>query len=611
MKKLIIVALGILVLCPGLFTGSFAYAAKPTGGAGTNTFETHPVTIPLRFDYYYTYGMVVEALQKLNKAYPKLTKLELVGKSEEGRAIYCLILNNPKTGKMLDKPGIWVDANIHGNEIQGGEVALYMIQYLLEKYGENEQLTQLVNKKCFYFAPVINPDGRYHFMTDPNDCNDNRSLRRPHDDDGDGLFDEDYPDDLDGDGNICMMRKKDPFGHYKTDPNDPRLMVRIKPGEKGEWRVFYTEGIDNDGDGRLNEDSQGYVDPNRNFGYDWQPNYVEQGAGDYPFSGVGIRAIGKYIKAHTNICMAWTWHNYGGLFVRGPSSKAWGPYHPEDTAVFDYLGEQGERIVPGYKYVISYKDMYTTYGDMDGWFFKSIGAYAFTGELYWPESESFKSLEEAKAARAKEKAAGEEDTMSYLEGDNSFERERLKFNDYVAHGELFRPWKPLKHPTYGDIEIGGWVKISTRLCHPFMLKDMVHRNAAAMIFSAQQTPEISMEIFEIKKTGNNVYRVRTRLKNAKAIPTMTHHAQQVKLYPQDTLKVSGKGIKVIAGGKLTDEYRDNVSYKDYRPGIQFFYVPGFGKVDHQFLISGAEGSRVTFSYHSFHGGKITQTITLK
>ena len=94
-------------------------------------FKTHKVTVPLRFDYYYTYEMVVEALEKLHKAYPQLTELEIVGKSEEGRAIYCMTVNNPKTGKELDKPGIWVDGNIHGNEIQAGEVCLYLLDYLL------------------------------------------------------------------------------------------------------------------------------------------------------------------------------------------------------------------------------------------------------------------------------------------------------------------------------------------------------------------------------------------------------------------------------------------------------------------------------------------------
>lgn len=585
------IALFFLII---IFTLSTVYSAA---------YEKHKVAVPLNFDYYYTYEMVVEALKSLNKAYPHLTKLDMIGKSDEGREIYAITVNNPKTGPELDKPAIYVDGNIHGNEIQAGEVALYLLNYLLTNYGKNDEVTKLVDKKCFYVIPVVNVDGRVHFFKDPNTSSSNRSLRRPKDDDRDGLVDEDFPDDLDGDGNICLMRKRDPFGRYKTDPEDPRLMIRVKPGEKGEWTILGQEGIDNDGDGIINEDSEGYVDGNRNWGYDWAPEYVESGAGDYPFSGTGIKAVGKYIRARPNICMAWAFHNSGGLFVRGPSTKAQGEYLAQDIAVYDYLGEQSERITPGYKYIIGWKDMYATYGEFTEWMVMINGAYGFVGELFMSSAESFRSIEEAKKVKPTD-----EDEM-FFEGNSSFERERLKFSDHLAQGELYKPWKHYKHPTYGDIEIGGWVKFSSRLSAPFMLKDLAHRNASAIIFSAKHTPEVSLDVFETKKIGKNLFRIRTRLINTKAIPTMSYHAQKVKLYPQDMLTVSGKSIKVVAGGRLTNVYRDQVTYKKFRPELQFLFIPGFGKMEHQFLVSGK--GEITIKYQSRHAGKLVKRVTLK
>jgi len=530
---------------------------------GTISSKTQ-VKLPLRFDHYYTYEMMAEALKALHQAYPQLTKLEVAGKSEEGRSIYALTINNPKTGPELSKPGIYVDGNIHGNEIQAGEVCLYLAHYLLTNYQKNKEITKLVDKKCFYIVPVVNPDGRYHFFTDPNNPHSNRSLRIPKDDDRDGLVDEDFPDDLDGDGNICLMRKQDTFGRYKTDPEDPRLMVRIKPGEKGEWTILGEEGIDNDGDGKINEDAEGYVDPNRNWGFDWAPEYVQSGAGDFPFSSVGMKSLAAYIWKRPNICVNWAFHNYGGMYLRGPSTKHQPEYPPADIAVYDYLGKQAERIVPGYRYLVSWKDLYPTYGDAVEWLVRCLGSYGFVGELYMPSQEKFESIKEAK------KHISEEE----LENNIDFERERIKFNDYLTQGELYKPWKPFKHPTYGEIEIGGWVKMSTRLPAPFLLEDLVHRNASAVIFSAKNTPEISLEVYEVKKVGNNLYRIRTRLTNSKAMPTMSYHAQRVKLYPQDTLLVTGQKAKVIAGGRLKDRYRDQVTYKKFRPETQFLFVPG-------------------------------------
>jgi len=90
---------------------------------------------------------------------------------------------------------------------------------------------------------------------------------------------------------------------------------------------------------------------------------------------------------------------------------------------------------------------------------------------------------------------------------------------------------------------------------------------------------------------------------------MSYHAQKVKLYAQDMLTVSGKNIKVAAGGELTNIYRNQVVYKKFRPELQFLTIPGFGKAEHQFLISGK--GKVTIKYKSRHAGKIEKTTTLE
>ncbi len=594
MKKNLVVAVFILSCRLGLL------AAVPAAKT---------VRIPLSFDHYYTYDMVVEALQALNKAYPKLSHIDLVGKSEEGRPVYCLTVNNPASGAELDKPAVYVDGNIHGNEIQAGEVALYLLDYLLGSYGHNEEITRLVDTRCFYVIPVVNADGRHHFFADANTPSNNRSLRIPRDDDRDGLVDEDFPDDLDRDGNICQMRKRDPFGQFRTDPDDARLMVRIKPGEKGEWTILGDEGLDNDHDGRINEDPEGYLDGNRNWSFDWMPEYVQSGAGDYPFSGAITRAIAGFIGKRPNICVGWTFHNNGGMFLRGPSNKAQGEYPRQDVAVYDYLGQHAERITPGYRYMISWKDLYPTYGDSMEWLTMLHGVYGFVGELFQMESEKFVTLKEG-AVQKKEKPSEQEEEGGFdFRGDPSLEKERIRFSDHLAQGELYKPWREFDHPAYGKVEIGGWVKMSSRLPAPFMLKDLVHRNASAVIFSAKNTPEVSLEIIEIKALGNSLTRIRTRLSNARAIPTMSFQAQKNKIYPKDTLALSGAGIKVVTGGEIEDIYLGKVAFKEFRPELQFLAVPGFGRVEHEFLVSGS--GPLTIAYQSRHAGKLSKTVTLQ
>ncbi|HEY3384353.1 MAG TPA: M14 family metallopeptidase [Vicinamibacterales bacterium] len=564
---------------------------------------TEKITVPLRFDHYYTYEQIGEALKALHDAYPQFTTVESIGKSEEGRDIWSMTVNNPKTGAALDKPGVYVDGNIHGNEIQAGEVCLAVLNRLLTGYGTNDQLTKLVDHNAFYVVPSVNVDGRFHFLNDANDPSSNRSIRVPKDDDHDGLVDEDGPDDLDGDGNICTMRRKDPFGMWKTDPEDPRLMVRVKPGEKGEWTILGEEGIDNDGDGKVNEDGEGYLDGNRNWGVNWAPPYVQAGSGDYPFEAAPMRAIAKYLSDRPNILVVYAFHNAAGMYLRGPSTKAEEPLNPADIAVYDILGKNAEKIVPGYRYLVAWKDLYPTYGDFTDFTDNIVGSYSFVGELFMSETETYRQPPKPGAP-----VPPPPDEMDMMGGNIAQERERLAFNDHVTQGDLYKPWKPFKHPQFGDIEIGGWVKMSSRLPHPFMLADLAYRNASAVLFAAGQTPNVSLDVLAPEKVSADLYKIRVRVVNAGSIPSMTYTAVQRKIHPQDTLKVSGGTTKVIAGGRVTGAPIETVAYKEYRPDVQFLQVPGDGKVEYQFLVSGK--GALTVTYQSLKAGKVTKTMTI-
>jgi len=568
------------------------------GIISSGIIRAQDISVPLRFDRYYDYDQVVEAMQALNQAYPKLTKLDLVGYSDENRAIYALTITNPETGDHLSKPGVYVDGNIHGNEIQAGEVCLYVANSLLTRYKENPKITSLVDRNTFYILPVVNVDGRYHFFKDANTSSSSRSLRRPKDDDHDGLFDEDFYDDLDGDGSICEMRKRDPNGTHRTDPFDSRLMVRVKPGEKGEWILLGKEGIDNDGDGRINEDTEGYVDPNRNWGYNWAPNYVQRGAGYYPLSGTGLRSIASYLLNRPNIIMVWAFHNSGGMFLRGPSTKDEGEFPMGDLKVYDYLGENSEKITPGYQYLLVWKDLYSTYGDFTGFTSNILGTYGFVGELFQSQTETYSMNENLTKPGERNSKPGEEDTN----------HQRLKFNDHVVQGELYKAWTSYNHPTFGEIEIGGWSKMSTRLPHSFMLQDLVHRNASAVLFSAAQTPDISMEVFEKEELAKNLYRVRIRLLNSNAIPSLTYQALKNNSHRKDLLQISGSGITVLEGGELKNAHMDLVRYKEHKPQLQFVHIPGFTKVEYQFIISGKGNITVDYSSIKAQDKKLEFTL---
>jgi hypothetical protein len=128
-----------------------------------------------------------------------------------------------------------------------------------------------------------------------------------------------------------------------------------------------------------------------------------------------------------------------------------------------------------------------------------------------------------------------------------------------------------------------------------MLQDLAHRNASAVIFSAGQTPEIKMELIGKEKIGKDLYQVRIRLVNEHAIPSLTYQSIKNKSHRKDILRVSGSSISVVSGGELVDAHMNQAVYKEHKPEVQFIHIPGFGKLEYQFLISGKGTVQVDYS----------------
>lgn len=549
----------LLLLALFLVTASLATAGTPD----------------LKWDHYYDQEMVTDTLKDMHEAWPDLTELQSLGQTAEGRDIWCLTITNEKTGPAEGKPAMYVDGAIHGNEIQATEVCLYTAWTLLTKFGEWERITTLLDEAAFYIIPTVNVDSRARYFTDPTSYNVGRSAHIPHDDDGDGLSDEDPPNDLDGDGRLLQMRIRDPQGGWKTHPDDPRVMVRIKPGEQGEWHRLGMEGLDDDGDGQVNEDGPGYLDLNRNWGYEWQPRSVQSGSGDFPLSASNTRAVAEFVRSRPNISFAFAFHNYGGMFLRGPGSKLSPALPQDDIGVFDYLGENGERTVPGYRYLVSSSGLYTTYGDFDEFMYQIFGVYAYVGELYMSAQAAYRGYRD--------------DTIG--KDGNLWSRrprlvERQQFNDHLMLGEMFTDWHTFQHPTYGEIEIGGWREFSVRTAPGWMLPEMLHRNAMFVIWTATQMPRVSVEITEVKDLGDGLYRVRATAVNERAIPTLSGRARDKDLVRRDVFSIAGKDLEVLSGGVLVDAYNGIVENAEHQARDLRCWVPAFGKRQVQWLVRG-------------------------
>ncbi len=252
---------------------------------------------------------VYQQIKKLSNSNPGLIKLDEIGKSQNGKPIYVL-----KIGKEIKDgnfhPSIFIGANFEGYRVDG----TYMVLNLAEKFLSEYKNGNLKNR--IYLAPLLNPDvyGNY-FSGNLKLTND-----YPVDNDLDGVVDEDGPEDLNKDGYITLMRVKDEDGKWIVDKNDPRIMIKADPkkGERGEYKI-YTEGIDNDGDGEINEDGKGGVLLYRNFPQKFK--YFNQKTGLYPTSQIEAREFIDYLLKHRDISFVYLFGSENSIITNMPFNK--------------------------------------------------------------------------------------------------------------------------------------------------------------------------------------------------------------------------------------------------------------------------------------------------
>lgn len=570
----------VLFTLPVLVIALLVQAQQPEQILKASGSPSNP-KVPMSWNRYNDYAAITEVCKKLAKAYPDLVKLESIGKSFQGKDIWVITISDFKKGDPGKKPAMYIDGNIHSNEIQGAEFALYTAWYLAESYADTKYIQDLLADKTFYIAPTINPDARDNFFHKANNANSPRSGMIPIDNDRDGEINEDGYDDLDGDGNIVFMRRKNPNGRLKTDPDDPRRMITVSVDQQGEYELLGYEGIDNDGDGDVNEDGEGAYDPNRDWAWNWQPNHIQNGAYKYPFSIPENRSVADFVMKHPNIAAGQSYHNNGGMILRGPGAlEDLNTYNAQDVQVYDALGKKGEELIPGYKYLVVYKDLYSVFGGELDWFYGGRGIYTFSNEL-WTQFLLFNKAPEGNSQAAQ----------------YSFDR-GLLFND------AFVDWKTFKHPQYGEIEIGGFKKSFGRVHPGFLLESDAHRNMSFTLYHAYHTPKLSIDEISEKDLGGGLKEITVIVANKRLIPTHSSQDLKYKIEVPDVISLSG--AKIIAGMIVNNRDLNITTEQRNDPAnIKVANIPGNGTATVRWIVQGA-GS-FTVKVDSKKGGEVSKT----
>ncbi len=502
----------------------------------------------LTFDRYHTVDVMYTWLERWSEWYPDIVELYQVGTSLEGRPILQVTLTNKATGPATEKPAAFFEGGRHSGEITSSESVLWLIQHLVEGYGRDPEITDLLDRAAIYLKPQNNPDGSNLYL---HTAQTNRSSVRPVDNDRDGLLDEDPANDLDGDGVIHQMRWRDPEGEWLQDERDPtgRLMRRAEEDEQGEWSV-QREGMDDDGDGRTDEDGVGGLDLHRNYVENWRPmpgrehtgrGWTQNGAGAFPLSEPETRAVVLFVLENPNIAVANSMDTRVPMHLRPPStSRSEERMYPEDLALYEHFDSVGVSIT-GYPWAGDVYYDYSTRGNPDrsgnplfghgpdfGYFY--LGAIWYGDELW-------------DGGRVGDvNGDGEEDDL-----------DRLVWQDSVAAGRdfamPFKAWTPFEHPEHGPVEIGGWhPKFFSQNGPPEVLERWARNQALFNLYMAQSLPHLRMDTPRVRRVeaggDSTTWEVTVPVRNDGRLPTALRQADLVKIVRPDRMELEVEGLRV-------------------------------------------------------------------
>ncbi len=443
---------------------------------------------------YPTNAQTAQRLQKIASDHSQITKLESLTKTDGGADIYVLRIG---TGDVDNKPGIVVVGGVEGFHLLGTELALQFAEQLV---GEKRSA---LDKTTFYIFPNMSPDASAQYFASLK--YERRANARNTDMDRDGRMSEDPFEDLNNDGHITMMRVEDATGTLIPHPADSRVLIPAKTdkGEVGAFKIF-TEGTDNDKDGKFNEDSEGGIFFNSNWSYKY-PSF-QPGAGEFAVSEKETRAIADYLYDRWNVFAVFTFgpannlsaplkYNRSGATIRVITSIL-----EEDQKVNAFVSDM-------YNKTITQKnapDNSGSDGDFFQWAYFHYGKMSFSTPGWWAPM-----------------IADDKDNPDQIP--NTDKNSEVNFMRWAEQNSVdaLVEWTSVNHPDFPGkkVEVGG-IKPFAMYNPPFeMVADIAKEHTDFMVGFSAMSPGLSMVNERIEKLDNNIYRITVDLKNTSVLPT--------------------------------------------------------------------------------------------
>ncbi|MCS7019814.1 MAG: M14 family metallopeptidase [Cytophagales bacterium] len=492
-------------------------------------------------------------LRNLAAANSAIASVRSIGKSRGQRDIWLLTLSKGDASK---KPALLIVAGLEGAHLAGTETAIRMAEKMLAN-ATKDSIAKLLDSKAIYIVPCANPDAQEQWTAKPRYARSENGL--DYDNDRDGRLNEDPFEDLNGDGLITMVRIEDPTGTFIAAKEDPRVLVKADPakGETGKY-LLITEGVDNDQDGKFNEDGAGGIHIDKNFTYDY-PIFVD-GSGDYAASEPETRAISDFLYNSPNIFAVLTFGPNNNL-SEAPKFDQAKVSRRIITGVTQKDATAMEQVAKLYN-SLGLKDapaMPQTKGNFSQTAYFHAGRFSFTTPGWWaPKVEAAKdTTKKADATTAPASStgggragSGAGSAAANVEND---EVRFLKWADREKLTDVFVEWKEIKHPDFPDkkAEVGGlapYAKLNPPVSY---LNETADKHVQFVAGLGMQMPEIQIVNLKTESLGNGLNRITLQVVNKGLLPTYADIGDRVRWVKKvKTELFLSNGQSIVSGRKI-------------------------------------------------------------
>jgi hypothetical protein len=326
--------------------------------------------LPTGRETYRTYAEYQTELAKIVKDHPGLVRPLTLGKSYQGRDIQGIEVADTVGASDDGRPVYLLVALHHAREWPSAEIAMEFAHMVVDGFGTDPQITDLLRKERIVIVPIINPDGFVASRgTDPDPAdtllNNGGSLQEntqgvsPYDwDTVEGVF-------TPFGGNLAYRRKNCDMGLSGSDP--------LHSEQEQNLPCYYRVG----------------VDPNRNYGYGWGGLGASTDPNSQAYRGTGqwsepeTQAVWHWSQVH-NVSMLITLHNVAALVLRPPGQHTDGLAPDEER-----MKQLGDAMADATGYTSQYGwQLYDTTGTTEDWTYGGQGAFGYTIEI-GPEGGKF------------------------------------------------------------------------------------------------------------------------------------------------------------------------------------------------------------------------------